>query len=106
MKESFSKKTDIRQTHRIRKLHTNTSGILPISIRGYRYFLLVICDATRATWIKLLKSKGMEDVLLVILDIKTQIEKETGDKIAIVRCDNGKGEFGQAFQDEMKKEGV
>ena len=48
----------------------------------------------------------MEDVLLVILDIKTQIKKETGDKIAIVRCDNGKGEFSQAFQDEMKKEGV
>ena len=106
MKESFSKKTDIRQTHRIRKLHADTSGILPISIRGYRYFLLVICDATRATWIKLLKSKGMEDVLPAILDIKTQIEKETGDKIATVRCDNGKGEFGQAFQDEMKKEGV
>ena len=23
-----------------------------------------------------------------------------------MRCDNGKGEFGQAFQDEMNKEGV
>ena len=106
MKESFNKKTDTRQTNRIRKLHADTSGILPISIRGYRYFLLVICDATRATWIRLLKSKGTEDVLPAILSIKTQIEKETGDKVAMVRCDNGKGEFGQAFQDEMKKEGV
>ena len=82
------------------------SRILPISIKGYHYFLLVIYNATRATWIRLLKSKGIEDVLLVILGIKTQIEKETGNKVAIVRCDNGKGEFGQAFQDEMKKEGV
>ena len=97
MKESFSKKTDTRQTHRIRKLHADTSGILPISIRGYCYFLLVICNATRATWIRLLKSKGTEDVLLAILSIKTQIEKETSDKVAIVRCNNRKGEFGQAF---------
>jgi hypothetical protein len=106
MKESFNKKTDSRQCQRIRKLYADTSGILPISIRGYRYFLLVICDATRATWIRLLKSKGTADVLLALLGIKTQIEKETRDKVVQVRCDNGKGEFGQAFQDEMKKEGV
>jgi hypothetical protein len=97
MKELFNKKTDSRQCQRIRKLYADTSSILPTSIRGYRYFLLVICDATRATWIRLLKSKGTADVVLAILGIKTQIEKETSDKVVQVRCDNGKGEFGQAF---------
>ena len=78
-------------------LYADLSGILLISIRGYRYFLLAICNATQATWIRLLKSKGTADVLLAILGIKTQIEKETGNKVVKVRCDNGKGEFGQAF---------
>jgi len=49
MKESFNKKSDTRSTIRVRRLHADTSGILPISIRGYRYFLLVIDDATRCT---------------------------------------------------------
>ena len=97
MKESFNKKTDSRQTHRIQRLHADMSGILPISIRGYRYFLLVICDATRATWIRFLKTKSTTDVLLALLDVKAVIEKETRDKVVYVRCDNRKGEFGQTF---------
>jgi hypothetical protein len=49
MKESFNKKTDTQSTTRIKKLHADTLGILPVLIQGYRYFLLVIDNATRGT---------------------------------------------------------
>jgi hypothetical protein len=97
MKELFNKKTDSRQTQRIRKLYANTSSILSTSFRGYRYFLLVICNATRATWIRFLKTKSTTNVLPTLLDVKAVIEKETKDKVVQVRCDNGKGEFSQTF---------
>jgi GAG-pre-integrase domain len=47
LKESFSKKSDSRRTQKGHRLHADCSGILPESIRGFRYFLLVIDDATR-----------------------------------------------------------
>jgi hypothetical protein len=48
-KESFNKKTDNRSTIKLRRLHYDISGIQDISIRGNRYYLLVVDNATRIT---------------------------------------------------------
>ena len=54
MKETFNKTTDNCAQVKIRRLHTDISGIKAKSIRGYRYFLLVVDDATRYSWVALL----------------------------------------------------
>ena len=47
-KESFNKKTDNRSTVKLGRLYCNISGIQDVSIRGYKYYLLVVDDATRS----------------------------------------------------------
>ncbi|CAJ2645142.1 unnamed protein product [Trifolium pratense] len=47
MKESFNKKAHNWTHIPARRLHADISGILPQSFRGYRYFLIIVDDATR-----------------------------------------------------------
>ena len=84
----------------------DTSGILPISIRGYRYFLLIVDDATRCTWIRLLRTTKTTEILPILIEVKNQIERETGDLVVEIRADNGKGEFGSSFQLRLKELGI
>lgn len=102
MKESFVKKTDSGTEVRLRKLHTDISGILPPSLRGYRYFLLVVDDATRCAWVRFMRTKETAEILPLIMQLKTELEKETGNDIAFFRVDNGRGEFDSEFKETMR----
>ena len=70
------------------------SKILFILIKSYCYFLLVICNTTKATQIRFLKTKLTTNVLLTLLDVKVVIKKETKNKVVYVKYNNKKGEFG------------
>jgi hypothetical protein len=109
MKESFNKTTDNRADIKIRRLHTDLSGIKASSIRGYKYFLLVVDDATRYTWIALAKDKSAASILLIFREIKSQVERESQNenlKVVFVRADNARGEFGIEFQTYLKEDGI
>ena len=58
MKESFNKVTDSRLLVAGRRVYYNLSGIRGLSVKGYRYWLLVIDDATRVTVVRILKDKS------------------------------------------------
>ena len=47
IKESFYKKTDSRIGTKARRLYADLLEIKPLSYRDYRYFLIVINDASR-----------------------------------------------------------
>jgi hypothetical protein len=47
MKESFNKKTNKREGKRVRRLYADLSGYYLAFVRGFRYFLVVLCDASR-----------------------------------------------------------
>ena len=47
MHESFHKTTDNRATEALVRIHADISGIKSTSVRGYRYFLLLVDDYTR-----------------------------------------------------------
>jgi hypothetical protein len=47
IKESFNKKTDKREGKRVRRLHADLSGYYLAFVQGFRYFLVVSCDASR-----------------------------------------------------------
>jgi hypothetical protein len=105
-KESFNKKTDNRATAKLRRLHCDISGIQDISIRGYRYYLLVVDDATRSVWIRFLKDKSAQECVPAFKQLALELELDTGVKISTVRADNGKGEFGADFQAFLRDKGV
>ena len=102
MKESLNKKTDTKTSVRGRRLHADTSGRLSLSIRGFRYFLLIVDDATRCTWICLLKTLQTIEVLPELRKIIANIETSTSNKVVEFRADNGKGEFGPEFQNHLR----
>jgi hypothetical protein len=106
IKESFNKKTDSRTTQRIRRLYYDTSGIRQMSYRGYRYFMVIIDDATRFSWVRLLKSKLASKAYPALIEVIKIIERDTGDKVVMVRADNAKGEFGPEFQNRCKEDGI
>jgi hypothetical protein len=47
IKESFNKKTDKREGKRVRRLYANLSRYYLAFIQGFKYFLVVSCDASR-----------------------------------------------------------
>jgi hypothetical protein len=47
MYESFHKTTDNRATEALVRIHADILGIKTKSIRGYRYFLLLVDNYTR-----------------------------------------------------------
>jgi hypothetical protein len=47
MKESFNKKTNKREGKRVRRLYADLSKYYLASIQGFKYFLVVSCNASR-----------------------------------------------------------
>jgi hypothetical protein len=47
IKELFNKKTNKREGKRVRRLYANLSRYYLAFIRGFRYFLVVLCNANR-----------------------------------------------------------
>jgi hypothetical protein len=54
----------------------------------------------------LLKSKKTKEILLVLKEIRALAKQQTREKIIFVRVDNSKKEFGQEFQNSLKKDKV
>ena len=106
MKESFNKKTDKREGRKVRRLHADLSGYHSASVRGFRYFLVVSCDASRIVWVKLLKTKSTQEVYPALAEIRSRAERSTGEKCIYFRADNGTGEFGYTFQESLIIDGV
>ena len=106
MKEHFNKKTDNHSNIKIQRIHADISGIRPESFHGYHYFMLYIDDDTRMGWIYFMKTKTSQESINVFKQFKAMVENETGNKIQYFRADNGKGEFGMAFQEELKSAGI
>ncbi|KAI0995703.1 hypothetical protein K3495_g12479 [Podosphaera aphanis] len=106
MKETFSKKADDRMSQPARRLHADISGRLPTSIRGYNYFLVIIDDASRCGWIRLLKNKSTLECLPAIKETVAHLQLSSGEKVAFFRADNGSGEFGQLWKDWCRQSGI
>ncbi|KAI0993276.1 hypothetical protein K3495_g14908, partial [Podosphaera aphanis] len=106
LKENFNKKTDNRQHMKARRLHADISGIQGLSIRGFKYFLIVVDDATRMYWIRLLKTKNMVESSRALREIIATIELESGEKVVYFRADNGKSEFGTEFTNMLTERGI
>ena len=79
------------------------SGILSLSVQGYKYYLLVIDDATRLVWVRFAKSKNTATIFPLLIKIIVKIKAKTDNAVLEVQCDRGKGEYSQTFKLKYKK---
>ena len=86
-------------------VHSDVCGkINSKSLSGAEYFLTFVDDHTRYTWVYALKQK--KQVFEKFLEWKALVENSTGQKLKILRTDNG-GEFTSTqFENFLKSEGV
>ena len=62
------------------------------SLNGCLFYVFFIDDYSRITWIYFLKQKESADVLSKFKEFKALVENQSGQKIKILRSDNG-GEY-------------
>lgn len=58
----------------------------PINVEGYKYFLTIVDDHSRFTWIYMLKAKS--DVITIFPAFCTMVSTQFGQNIKSVRADN------------------
>ncbi|RAL58199.1 hypothetical protein DID88_002302 [Monilinia fructigena] len=75
-----------RKSKRLELIHFDIAGPFPRTIRGHRYFLLIIDSATRVNWVILLKQKS--DTIPLLKAWKQEIELATGVAVIAARTDN------------------
>ena len=80
-------------------LHIDIWGPFSVeTVEGYKYFLTIVDDHSRATWVYLLKNKS--DVLTVFPAFINQVENQYNTKVKSVRSDNVKElQFTKFYQD-------
>jgi hypothetical protein len=101
----FPKQSKYRADKSLELVHGNLYGpVKPVTPGGWRYFLLLIDDATRYMWVVLLTAKW--EASSAIKRIQAVAEKECGCKLRVLRADNG-GEFTAAeFAPYCADEGI
>ncbi|KAI1004412.1 hypothetical protein K3495_g3804 [Podosphaera aphanis] len=75
-----------RKERRLSLIQFDIAGPFPKSLRGNRYFLLIIDSFSRKNWILLLKQKS--DAIQCLHTFKTTVEKEVNERIKAARSDN------------------
>ncbi|CAN0905823.1 Retrovirus-related Pol polyprotein from transposon TNT 1-94, partial [Linum grandiflorum] len=84
---SFSGKST-RKHDKLELVHSDVCGPVEMeSLGGNRYFVTFIDDATRKTWVYMMKAKSQ--VFEIFRNFHVMVERETGSKLKCLRSDNG-----------------
>jgi len=104
-RKSIPKKSQWRASQRLQLIHADICGpITPISNSKKRYFLYLIDDYNRKTWVYFLAEKS--EAFQYFQYFKKFVEKETGQFIKCIRTDRG-GEFNSLeFNEFCKQNGI
>ncbi|UYV61328.1 hypothetical protein LAZ67_1004381 [Cordylochernes scorpioides] len=104
-KASHKNLGNIRSKQTLELIHTDICGPMPVkSTGGNRYFLSFVDDFSRRITVYLLKNK---DEVLKHFDIyRATVERQTGNKIKVLRSDNGLEFCNREFQDKLQKLGI
>ena len=94
-----------RATKLLEIVHSDVCGRLEAkSLGGAESFVTFIDDKSRYVWIYILKNKS--EVFKIFLEWKSMVEKSSGEKIKILRSDNGGEYTSKEFEDYLKKNGI
>ncbi|KAD4982585.1 hypothetical protein E3N88_19256 [Mikania micrantha] len=103
--KSFPKEAQWRASKPLELVHADICGpISPQTSGGNRYFMLIVYDFTRYTWVYLVNTK--DQAFQKFKTFKTLVENESKYKVKMLRTDRW-GEFtSQMFNDYCKQEGI
>ena len=86
-------------------IHSDVCGKVDTkSLGGAQYFLTFIDDKSRYTWVYFLSSK--DQVYDKFQEWKAKVEKSTGQKVKVLRTDNGGEYTSRRFEKYLKDEGI
>jgi transposase InsO family protein len=86
-------------------IHSNLCGPMSsISLSGYEYYVTLIDDHSRKTWIYFMKTK--DKIFSRFQEFKALVENQTGRKIKTLRSDNGGEYTSKAFKDFCAGAGI
>ncbi len=86
-------------------IHSDVCGkISTESLGGAKYFLTFIDDKSRHTWVYVLKQKS--EVFQKFIEWKAMVEKSTGQKMQVLRTDNGGEYTSDEFRRYLRGEGI
>ena len=74
------------------------------SLSGSHYYVIIIDDSTRKTWVYFLKKKY--DVFEMFKKWKALVENETGKNLKCVKLDNGGEYCSKSFEDYYFVNGI
>ena len=101
----FPKSSESRSNEILELVHSDLSGkITPPSKGGAQYFMTIIDDKSRFTWIFMLKRK--EEAYKTFCNWKAQVEKSFGLEVKKIRSDNGGEYTSSEFEEFLKSEGI
>lgn len=105
LRKPFSTNGARRATNKLGLIHSDLCGPMEeASHSGARYLLTFIDDATRKTFGYFLKSKS--EVACKFKDFKVLVENETGEKVKVLRSDNGREYVNHTLQDYLSANGI
>jgi transposase InsO family protein len=94
-----------RATKVLEIVHSDVCGPMKTpSMGGARYFLTFIDDFSRKVWVFMLKCKS--DVFERFKVWKALVENESGQKVKVLRSDNGGEYMSKAFEAFMRQHGI
>ena len=85
-KTSFQMRPPMRRKAPLELLHTDLCQVDMKSHARSQYFVTFIEDHTMKLWVSMLKTK--DQVLTVFKEFHARVERETGQKLKVVRADN------------------
>jgi transposase InsO family protein len=99
----FPQQSSFRAKERLEHMHGDLCGsVTPATLRGRRYFLLLVDDLSRYMWVMVLGSKG--DAANTIRRAQAATEAKCGRKLRVLRTNNGSefttAEFASYYADE------
>jgi hypothetical protein len=101
----FPKHSRDRSSHILQLIHTDIAGpITPPTPDGKRYIMTFIDDKSRLNEIKLLNNKS--EALSCFQEYQIKMEKQLGEKIKILRSDNGGEYINKAFSRYLSEHGI
>ncbi|CAB0004008.1 unnamed protein product, partial [Nesidiocoris tenuis] len=104
-RKPFPKEKTKLADQKLALVHTDLCGPFQVnSWSGARYMLVFLDDHTRKLWVYFLASK--DETALTLMDFVEQVETQSGNRVKIIRSDNG-GEFvNRTLANYFKKKGM
>lgn len=104
-RKSFTSNSQLRTTKPGEVIHTDLCGKMPqSSIGGSNYFAIFKDECTSYRLIYFLKNKS--DVASIFPEIDSLIERQTGNRIRVLRSDNGTEYVNEKLQNYLKTKGI